>query len=113
MTVTVHEDVVCAYCGCLCDDLRVVVENNKITKVSHVCAIGLNKLMHSQSGLASLRVNGKEATLDEALTEAANILAKAQSPLVYGLSSTTTEAIGEAIALTELIGGAVDSTSSY
>ena len=36
MTVTVHEDVVCAFCGCLCDDLRVEVEDNRITKVSQV-----------------------------------------------------------------------------
>ena len=113
MTVTVHEDVVCAFCGCLCDDLQVEVEDNKITKVSHVCTIGRNKLMHSQSDLASVRVNGQETTLEEAYTEAARILVRAQAPLIYGLSSTTTEAIGEAVALTELIGGTVDNPSSY
>ncbi len=40
MAVTVHKDVVCAFCGCLCDDLEVEVEDNKIKKVGHVCAIG-------------------------------------------------------------------------
>lgn len=113
MTVTVHKDVVCAFCGCLCDDLQVEVEDNKITKVRQVCSIGRNKLMHAQSDLASFRVHGKEASLDETLDEAANILARAQSPLIYGLSSTTTEAIGEAVALTELVGGTIDNCSSY
>jgi formylmethanofuran dehydrogenase subunit B len=111
--VEVHEDVVCAFCGCLCDDLKVEVEDNIITKVSHVCTIGRNKLMHSQSDLASLRVNGHEATWEEAIAEAADILTKAKAPLVYGLSSTTTEAISEAVALTEMIEGTVDNPSSY
>lgn len=113
MTTTVHQDVVCAFCGCLCDDLRVEVEDNQITKVSNVCTIGRNKLMHSQSNLTSLRVRGKAVSLEEAVTEAAQILCQARSPLVYGLSSTTTEAIREAVALTELIQGTVDNPSSY
>jgi len=113
MAVTVYEDVVCAFCGCLCDDLQVEVENNRIAKVNRVCTIGRNKLLHSQEGLASLRVNGKEASLEEAVAEAAAILAQARAPLIYGLSSTTTEAIGEAVALTELLGGTVDNPSSY
>lgn len=113
MTITIHEDVVCAFCGCLCDDLKVEVENNTITKVGNVCAIGRNKLLHAQSDLATLRVAGKDASLEEALDEAASILAQAKSPLIYGLSSTTSEAVREAVALTELVNGTVDNPSSY
>lgn len=113
MALTTHKDVVCAFCGCLCDDLQVDVEDNKITKVRQVCSIGRNKLLHAQADLASFRVHGKEASMEEALNEAANILAGAQSPLVYGLSSTTTEAIREAVALTELLKGTIDNCSSY
>lgn len=107
------EDVVCTFCGCLCDDLEVEVQDNKIMKVKRACSIGRNKLMHAQSDLASLRVNGQPATLDGALNEAARILSKAKVPLIYGLCSTTTEAQREAIALTEQIGGIVDNPSSY
>ncbi|MEL7567081.1 MAG: hypothetical protein AAGU27_19685 [Dehalobacterium sp.] len=113
MPVTVHKDVICAFCGCLCDDLQVEVADNKITKVRQVCSIGRNKLMHAQSNLASFRIKGEKASLEETLDEAANILVQAQAPLIYGLSSTTTEAIGEAVALTELIGGTIDNCSSY
>ena len=111
--MSIYQDVVCTFCGSLCDDLEVEVANNKIIKVKRACTIGRNKLMHAQSDLASIRVNGKSATLDVALDEATRILTKAKSPLVYGLSSTTTEAQREAVALTELIGGTIDNPSSY
>lgn len=113
MTVTVHEDVICAFCGSLCDDLRVEVEDNKISKVSRVCAVGKNKLLHAQSDIPPFMINGTETTMDEAFTEAAKILAGAKAPMIYGLSSTSTEAINEAVALTELIGGTIDNCSSY
>ena len=113
MALTVHENVVCAFCGCLCDDLKVEVKDNQIDKVSNVCAIGRNKLLHAQTGLASFRVNGKEATYEKAISEAADILNRAKAPLVYGLSSTTTEAIGEAVALTDKLKGTIDNLSSY
>lgn len=108
-----YQDVVCTFCGCLCDDLEVEVTDNKIMKVKRACLIGRNKLMHAQSDLASVRINGQSATLEGAMNEAARILSKAKSPLVYGLTSTTTEAQREAIALTELIGGNIDNCSSY
>lgn len=111
--MSIYQDVVCTFCGSLCDDLEVEVANNKIIKVKRACTIGRNKLLHAQSDLAFIRVNGQSASLDAALDEAARILTKAQSPLVYGLSSTTTEAQREAVALTELIGGSIDNPSSY
>lgn len=113
MTVTVHEDVVCTFCGCLCDDLQVEVEDDRITKVRNACIIGRNKLMYSQTDLAAYRVNGREATQEEAISEAVDILNRAKAPLVYGLSSTTSEAIREAVALTEKIRGTIDNPASY
>ena len=111
--MSIFQDVVCTFCGCLCDDLAVEVESNQIVKVKKACQNGRNKLLNAQSHLVSLRVNGQAASLADALDEAARILSKAQYPLVYGLSSTTTEAQREAIALTELIGGTIDNPSSY
>lgn len=111
--MTVYRDVVCTFCGSLCDDLEVETENNQIKKVKRACVIGRNKLLHAQSDLASLRVDGQPVSADAALDEAARILRGARSPLIYGLSSTTTEAQREAVALTELIGGTIDNPSSY
>lgn len=111
--MSIFQDVICTFCGCLCDDLAVEEESNQIVKVKKACQNGRNKLLNAQSHLASLRVNGQAASMDDALDEATRILSKAHYPLVYGLSSTTTEAQREAIALTELIGGTIDNPSSY
>lgn len=111
--MTTYQDVVCAYCGCLCDDLEVEVENNQITKVKRACLIGRNKLMYSQSHLATTRINGQPAALSDALDEATRILTQARNPLVYGLSSTSTEALREAIALAEMLKCTIDNPSSY
>lgn len=113
MTVTLHQDVVCAFCGCLCDDLQVEVEDNKITRVKKVCVIGRNKLLHAQENLASFRVAGEDVSLEEATNQAARILSQAKAPLIYGLSSTTAEGIREAMALAEMTKGTIDNCSSY
>jgi len=113
MAATVHKNVVCAFCGCLCDHLEVTVEDNKITKVGKACIIGKNKIMYAQSHVAGLRVNGKDATLTEAYDEAARILLGAKAPLIYGLSSATCEANREAVELTEIVRGTLDNPSSH
>jgi formylmethanofuran dehydrogenase subunit B len=48
-----------------------------------------------------------------AMEEAARVLSSARFPLVYGLSTVSTEAQREAVALAELLGGTVDTTSSH
>ena len=109
----VFEDVVCAFCGSLCDDLVVQVEENQIQSVRRACSIGRAKLMHAQKDLAISKVNGQEVPIDTAINEAVSILSQAHHPLVYGLSSTTTEAQREAVGLAEMIGGTIDNPSSY
>ncbi len=113
MSATVHRDVVCAFCGSLCDDLEVEVEDNKIVKVKNVCIVGRNKLIHAGADIPKLRVNGKDATWEEAYDEAVRILTEAKAPLVYGLSSTTAEANREAVELAEILRASLDNCSSY
>ncbi len=111
--MVVHEDVVCTHCGCLCDDLVVEVEDNQITKVKKACIIGRNKFLHAQSDVPVPSVAGRETSIEEAVSEAARLLAGARNPLVYGLSSAATEAQAEAVELAELLGGCLDNVSSY
>ena len=113
MDQVVHKNVVCAFCGCLCDDLEVTVEDNKVTKVRQVCIIGLNKIMHATSHQPNLRVYGKDASLEEAYDEAAKILLNAKAPLIYGLSSATCEANRVAVEITEIVRGIIDNPSSH
>ena len=113
MSTTIHQDVVCAFCGSLCDDLEVEVEDNKVVKVRNVCSIGRNKLMHAGADIPPLTVNSRSASWQQAYDEAVRILCEAKAPLVYGLSSTTAEANREAVELAEVLRANLDNPSSY
>jgi len=104
--------MVCHFCGCLCDDIEVTVEENEIVKVAKECAIGRSMFLNHHKNLVKPMVGGKEASIDECIEETVSILTHARHLLIYGLSSTTCEAQRKAIELAELVGGSIDSTSS-
>lgn len=107
-----HKNVICMFCGALCDDLEVEVADGRITNVKNACMISKNKFMHHGENTARPMIQGKEVTLDQAVEKSIDILRQAKNPLIYGLSATGCEAQGEAIALAEAIGANIDSTSS-
>ncbi|UCH57042.1 MAG: formylmethanofuran dehydrogenase subunit B [Candidatus Bathyarchaeota archaeon] len=111
--MTVYTDVICPFCGCLCDDLEIDVEGNTIKGAKNACVISRSKFMnHSLNRIKNPMVNGKRVSTKKAAETAAEILAEAKRPLVYGLSSTECDAIGKCVELAELVGGVVDNTSS-
>jgi len=109
-------DVVCSLCGCVCDDIVVEVENNAVTKVKRgACSVGKAKLLgHHRIKAPMMRVNGelKEISYDDAIKKAAEILAHARRPLLYGWSSTVCEADRVGVELAEYLGGVVDNTAT-
>ncbi len=106
------ENVVCPFCGCLCDDIVVEVEDNHITAAKKACTNGRSLFLNAHTGAASPTVDGREVEWPEAIDAAARILADSASPLIYGLSSTASEAQRKAIALADVLGASIDSTSS-
>jgi formylmethanofuran dehydrogenase subunit B len=106
------EDVVCVFCGCLCDDIEVVVEDNEIVKVVKGCAFSKGMFLNHHKKLAKPMVSGAEVSLEEAIKESVAILKHSHNPLIYGLSGNTCEAQRTAIELAELIGGNIDNTAS-
>lgn len=115
--VVVVKSVPCPICGCLCDDVELTVEDGKIVKVKNGCSMSESKFLNYaghrvRSPLA--RKNGKmtEVSLDEAISEAARILANSHYPLLYGWSSTSCEAIRIGVELAEEVGGVIDNTST-
>ena len=112
MAVTIVKDVTCPFCGVVCDDLEVHVEGGKIKDVKNACVLGKDTYMHHLEGWATPRIDGKPATLDACIDRAAEILAKAKYPLIYGLDSTELFAQKKAIELADLIGANIDHTSS-
>jgi len=105
-------NVVCMFCGALCDDLELVVEGDRITEVRKGCAIGKKKFLHYQEPVLSPMVDGKVVDLEEAIQVAVDILSSSRYPLIYGLSSTTCEGQVAAVRLAKAIGANIDSTSS-
>jgi formylmethanofuran dehydrogenase subunit B len=104
----------CTFCGCVCDDIELHAEAEKIVKAKNACSLGEAHFRHhtAERLYPDALIDGKDATVEEAVDVAADILYNANMPLVYGLSNVTCEASRGAVALAEMIGGVVDSHTS-
>ena len=121
MTKTI-EDVICPFCGTLCDDLIVITddEGKKILNVENACAIGAEKILHCSDHAhrvtrpQKLQEDGsfKEISYDEAIEYTAQMLAKAKKPSMYGWSSTSCEAQSVGHEIAEACGALVDNTAA-
>ena len=109
---TMVENVACPFCGCLCDDLTVEAEGTEILKVRLACSSGQGIFKDYDPRPRRPLIDGREVEWDEAVAEAAKILTAADSPLIYGLSSSASEAQRKAVALADRLGAVIDSTSS-
>ncbi|VVB97499.1 Formate dehydrogenase subunit alpha [uncultured archaeon] len=125
---TIITDALCPFCGCLCDDITVVVEDNRIIEAKHACILGSAKIL-GQCRLGAKNIGthrtikepliraGKnedfrEVSYDEAIDEAAKILAVSKRPLLYGWASASCEVHEKGILLAEELGAIIDNTSS-
>ncbi|MHA1379173.1 MAG: formylmethanofuran dehydrogenase subunit B [Candidatus Helarchaeota archaeon] len=112
-------DVICMFCGALCDDLEVVIKDNKIIETRNACTLSTAKLFSCNNWEHRItkpleRINGelKEISLDDAIKKTAKILAEAERPLIYGWANTDNVAIGLGVELTEIVGGVFDNTAT-
>jgi formylmethanofuran dehydrogenase subunit B len=108
-----HTGVGCTVCGCVCDDLTITVESGRVASARGACSLAepwflAQNATHPPAAL----IDGQPAEPESALARAAELLRTARYPLVYGLSRSTTEAQRAAVALTEQLGGTIDTTAS-
>ena len=92
--------MVCPGCGCLCDDLDISVEDGRIVEVDNVCLWGGSKFFnapkfHLQKERHRLRHpqirerrRWETVPYEAALGQAAEILAGARRPVIYGLTNS-------------------------
>ena len=107
------KDATCTFCGCVCDDMELTVEGNKITKAKNACVLGKAWFFnHHIEDRPDATIDGQPVTYEAAFDKAAEILLNAKYPLTYGLSDTTSEAQRVAVAITDWIGGTIDTTTS-
>ena len=115
--MAVISNVSCPVCGCLCDDIELIVEKNVITEVRNACGMGESKFLgySAHRPLKPLiRKNGElvEASMAEAVKKSAEILVNSSYPILYGWSNTSCEANRIGVELAEEVGGVIDNTST-
>jgi len=106
------EHVTCLGCGCGCDDLSVTVRDGRIVEAIPACPLGRAWFGDGSVPGEVLRA-GRPAAFDEALAEAATLLAKSRGRLlVYLAPDLTSQAQRAAVALADLLRATVDSATS-
>jgi formylmethanofuran dehydrogenase subunit B len=110
----VVKNATCTFCGCVCDDIELHADGERITETKGACILGQSWFKnHTAERLyPEALIDGTPASLDEAIATAADLLYQANMPLVYGLSNVTCETQREAVALAELVGAVIDSHTS-
>ena len=106
-------DATCTFCGCVCDDIDLHVKGNQIIEAKRACVLGKAWFLnHEVEDRPACLINGQPASVADGVERAAQILANAKYPLVYGLSDTTIESQRVAVAIADWIGANVDTTTS-
>lgn len=109
----VVEDVACTVCGCVCDDLRITVSGGRIVQAEGACSLAEPWLLSQESqSPPAAEIEGQPATWDQAVDKAAEILAAARAPLIYGLSRSSTPGQRAACRLADRLGATIDTTAS-
>ena len=107
-------DFVCTACGCLCDDLTLTIEGDRITQVEPPCPVAARFFLQEPPAIpANALIDGRPATLDAALARAGEILRAANTPLVMGLEQATVDAQRAAVALADRLGATLDPTDAH
>ncbi len=112
--IRIVENATCTFCGCVCDDmvLTVDLDQKRILKAKNACVLGKAWFSeHTVENRPFALIDGKEATTAEAVEAAAQILAQARYPMIYGLSDTTNEAQRQAVAIADLLGANLGTTT--
>ena len=104
-------NVTCLGCGCACDDITVVVKQDRIAEARNACALGV-AWFGDGTVPAETRVNGRTASLERALTEAARLLTGATRPLVYLAGDVSCETLREGVAIADRLHAAIDSLAA-
>jgi formylmethanofuran dehydrogenase subunit B len=106
-------DLACTGCGCVCDDLEVLVEENRVVDVTGACNLVRDWYLQLDAGPACWsHVGGQPASPDDAIRRAAELLRTSRQPLIFGLSRSATDGQRAALALADRFGAIVDTTAS-
>jgi formylmethanofuran dehydrogenase subunit B len=107
----VLQSVTCLGCGCGCDDLTVRVRAGRIAELSPPCPLA-KRWFGDGTVPREIRVEGRSATIEQAIEAAAAVLSGAGRPMVLLAPDLTTEAQRAAIAVGDALRAEVDGATS-
>jgi len=111
--VRIVENFACTGCGCVCDDLRLTVSNERITRAERACSLAEPWLLSQNERTPPVvEIDGRSVSLAEGVRRAADILQQARFPLIYGLARTNTEGQRAAVSLAASLGATIDTSAS-
>ena len=105
--INVVENAVCLACGCLCDDIRITSNNDRVLESEFACETGADWLRRDLQSLHATS-DGQPVGLEVALDRAIDILRAAKRPLVYGLTATANESVRASLEFADRRGALFD-----
>src|SRR3954468_12976818 len=85
--LAVVEPVTCILCGCLCDDIAVRLDGERVAGVGNGGQSFREWFVRDRARPATdaaARIDGAPASVEEGITRAAELLATAKAPIVLG-----------------------------
>jgi formylmethanofuran dehydrogenase subunit B len=100
-------------CACLCDDLRITHQAGRIIQAERACSLAEPWYLRQGTTEPNVaEIEGRPVPLDEAIQQASAILGRSKSPLIYGLSRSSTDGQRAAVRLADMLGATIDTTAS-
>lgn len=109
-----YSDIACTRCGCVCDDLKIRVKDNRIVDFLPACSLAEPWFRWLSQPLSTdvAEISGQPVPLEQAVLHAAKLLREAKSPLFFGLSRSSTDGQRAACELADRVGAVIDTTAS-
>ena len=102
-------DANCLACGCLCDDVMLHVAAGRIAQAERACPLGERWFLAERPvDRPACLIDGRPANSEAGCERAAQLLAAAKSPLVFGLGGATCEAQRVAVAIADRLGACIE-----
>ncbi len=105
--VRIVEDATCLGCACLCDDIGLTVDGERVVEARRACEVGRRWFATAQGDrVDDPRIAGRSVSVDAAVARAAEILAASRAPVILG-SGATIEAQRAVVAIADRIGASL------
>ncbi|QDT97625.1 hypothetical protein [Gimesia aquarii] len=109
----VIEDVTCAGCCCVCDNIQITTDGTQILNVQTTCSQGRSWFeQFGQTDPLLPLIDGRTVSHSDAVQQAVDLIHLSKAPLIWGMSQSSTDSNRAAVALADQIGATIDTAAS-